>query len=147
MLTDGSRPTSAWKKRSETHCFGSDGRAARCKRVIDGISYEFDSQGKARQDIPPKAKMSARAQQYTSSTRWLILVGRTNQYVGIFSGSKGDWTLRKYWICSLYILGTSIVMDGTMGVPSSHGCIRLYIDRAKWIHDNIPRDIRVVIYK
>lgn len=91
------------------------------------------------------------------------LPGRTatplgeNHAIGYRGPSFGDGTFICYWYTqfykrclfhsSPYIPGTSIIMDGTMGVPSSHGCIRLYIDRAKWIHDNIPRDTRVVIYK
>ena len=30
-------------------------------------------------------------------------------------------------------------MDGRVGIPLSHGCVRLQIDNAKWIYDNIPR--------
>ncbi len=38
------------------------------------------------------------------------------------------------------------ITDGTMGAQVSHGCIRLNIDDAKWIYDNIPQGTKVYIY-
>jgi Uncharacterized protein conserved in bacteria len=38
------------------------------------------------------------------------------------------------------------VTDSTLGIPRSHGCIRLDIANAKWIYDNIPRGTKVYIY-
>ena len=38
------------------------------------------------------------------------------------------------------------IIDGTMGKPASHGCVRMKIDNAKWIYDNIPRGTKVVTY-
>lgn len=32
-----------------------------------------------------------------------------------------------------------------LGIPASHGCIRLSIDDAKWIYDNIPGGTEVMI--
>ncbi len=40
-----------------------------------------------------------------------------------------------------------VCADYTMGRPSSHGCIRMRLDDAKWIYDNIPIGTKVVIYK
>lgn len=37
------------------------------------------------------------------------------------------------------------VLDYTMNEPSSHGCIRLSIDDAKWIYTNIPKGSKVII--
>jgi lipoprotein-anchoring transpeptidase ErfK/SrfK len=34
--------------------------------------------------------------------------------------------------------GTRII-DGTLGVPVSHGCVRLAVENAKYIYDNIPK--------
>lgn len=31
------------------------------------------------------------------------------------------------------------VVDGTLGIPKSHGCVRLALENAKYIYDNIPR--------
>ncbi len=38
------------------------------------------------------------------------------------------------------------LMDGRVGIPLSHGCVRLVIDNAKWIYDNIPSGTTVVVY-
>lgn len=37
------------------------------------------------------------------------------------------------------------VVDATLGKPASHGCIRLAIDNAKWIYNNIPTGTKVYI--
>lgn len=36
--------------------------------------------------------------------------------------------------------------DGRVGMALSHGCVRLKIENAKWIYDNIPRGTKVVVY-
>ena len=46
----------------------------------------------------------------------------------------------------LYSKYNGSLMDGRVGIPLSHGCVRLQIDNAKWIYDNIPRGTKVVIY-
>lgn len=38
------------------------------------------------------------------------------------------------------------IQDGTLGKPVSHGCVRLDINNAKWLYDNIPNGTKVVIY-
>ena len=38
------------------------------------------------------------------------------------------------------------VQDGRLGMHISGGCVRLPIEQAKWIHDNIPYNSRVVVY-
>lgn len=38
------------------------------------------------------------------------------------------------------------VANGTVGVGISHGCVRLEMQNAKWIYDNIPRGTKVVVY-
>jgi len=38
------------------------------------------------------------------------------------------------------------LMDGRVGVALSHGCVRLKIENAKWIFDNMPRGTKVVVY-
>lgn len=37
------------------------------------------------------------------------------------------------------------ILDTTINKPSSHGCIRLHVNNAKWIYDNIPQNTKVVI--
>lgn len=46
----------------------------------------------------------------------------------------------------LYNQGTRVIQDGTLGVPRSHGCVRLDITNAKWIYDNIPTRSTVYVY-
>ena len=74
---------------------------------------------------------------------------------------KGDWFFSdkyeqggKYWSqITSDILFHSVpfdkskttVLDYTMNKPSSHGCIRLSIDDAKWIYTNIPKGSKVII--
>jgi lipoprotein-anchoring transpeptidase ErfK/SrfK len=74
---------------------------------------------------------------------------------------KGDWFFSdkyeqggKYWTqITGDILFHSVpfakdkntVLDYTMNKPSSHGCIRLSIDDAKWIFTNIPKGSKVII--
>ena len=38
-------------------------------------------------------------------------------------------------------------MDGRLGMNISAGCVRMQIDQAKWIYDNIPRGTKVVVYR
>lgn len=38
------------------------------------------------------------------------------------------------------------LQDGRVGIQLSHGCVRLEINNAKWIYDNIPKGTHVVIY-
>lgn len=45
-----------------------------------------------------------------------------------------------------YRQGTRTILDPTLGRPVSHGCVRLDINNAKWIYDNVPRGTKVVIY-
>ncbi len=74
---------------------------------------------------------------------------------------KGDWFFSekyseggKYWAqITGDILFHSVpfdkdkttVLDYTMNKPSSHGCIRLSLDDAKWIYNNIPKGSKVII--
>ena len=46
----------------------------------------------------------------------------------------------------LYNQGTFKVQDGRLGQQLSHGCVRLDINNAKWIYQNIPNGTKVVSY-
>ena len=46
-----------------------------------------------------------------------------------------------------YEPGTFDVQDGRLGEEVSEGCVRLSIDNAKWIYDNIPWATRVIVYE
>ena len=38
------------------------------------------------------------------------------------------------------------IIDNSMDAAVSHGCVRLDLDNAKWIYDNIPKNTKVIIY-
>lgn len=53
-----------------------------------------------------------------------------------------------YLIHSIQYYANSFrVMDGRLGVHASNGCVRMSIDQAKWIYDNIPYGTKVVTYR
>ena len=45
----------------------------------------------------------------------------------------------------LYNAGTYTIQDGRLGMRISHGCVRLAIEDAKYIHDTIPTGTTVVV--
>ena len=75
-------------------------------------------------------------------------------------GSKGYYfdsgNARCYWYTQFYgdYLYLSVLyskyngrlMDGRVGMQLSHGCVRLSIEKAKWIYDNIPTGTKVVVF-
>jgi lipoprotein-anchoring transpeptidase ErfK/SrfK len=81
--------------------------------------------------------------------------------------NRGEWFFSekyqqgaKYWVSfkdwGIYLFHT-LAMDKDqkvipeeaekLGQPASHGCVRLPIEDAKWIYDNIPQKTKVVIHK
>lgn len=75
-------------------------------------------------------------------------------------GIKGSWFFsRKYQQGGMYYTQFSgnylfhsfpmdknkKIVDYTMGVPASHGCIRLSVENAKWIYNYIPTGTKVYI--
>ena len=38
------------------------------------------------------------------------------------------------------------IQDGRLGMQLSHGCVRLNINDAKWIYDNIPNGTKVIVF-
>lgn len=74
-------------------------------------------------------------------------------------GSKGYYfdsgSARCYWYTQFrgnYLFHSVLynkngtLMDGRLGMPLSHGCVRLNINNAKWIYDTIPTGSTVVVY-
>ena len=75
-------------------------------------------------------------------------------------GSKGYYfdsgNARCYWytqFCGDYLFHSVLyskyngsLMDGRVGMQLSHGCVRLPIQNAKWIYDNIPTGTKVVVF-
>lgn len=138
----------------------------------------------------PVLSMLARANLYSSSTPYIILVDRSTHKVGIFQGWRGAWNNMAFWDCSdgapstptvegtfkvgakgyyfdsgnarcywytqfyhdylfhsvLYNKYSGALADGRLGMALSHGCVRLDINNAKWIYDNIPSGTTVVVY-
>lgn|GEM_PF-1033644 len=81
--------------------------------------------------------------------------------------NRGEWFFSekyqqgaKYWVSfkdwGVYLFH-SLAMDrnqqvipeeaAKLGQPASHGCIRLTIEDAKWIYDNVPAKTKVVIHE
>jgi glucan-binding YG repeat protein len=178
-----------WKADGKWSYFGSNGARYYGEHTINGVTYNFGTSGKVAVN-PVQSKMAKSVQSYRSNTNRLIMIDVTNNYLGVFKGSKGNWNLYKYWICSSgkpstptvlgqytvtgkgysfghgytcyyytqfygdYLIhsvkfhqGTFNVLDGRMGMHISEGCIRLPLDRAKWIYNNIPYGTKVVIYR
>ena len=162
----------------------SSGAMATGWRIVDGSWQYFMSNGAWVSDY-----MDAKAQSYSSNTNWLILVDTSRCLTSIYTGSSGNWSLNRRYVCSTgkastptvlgeyqvygkgysfghgytcyyytqfygdylfhsspYYVNSNQVMDPTMGVPSSAGCVRLEIQNAKWIYDNIPYGTKVVTY-
>ena len=46
-----------------------------------------------------------------------------------------------------YEPGTFDVQDGRLGEDVSEGCVRLKLENAQWIYDNIPWSTRVIVYE
>ena len=57
-----------------------------------------------------------------------------------YTGFSGPYLMHSI----LYFPGTFDVMDSTIGRNVSHGCVRMVIERAKWIYENIPYGTKVV---
>ena len=81
---------------------------------------------------------------------------------GIFSvTNRGEWFFSeefqqggKYWVQFMgdYLFHSlpfdetqTNILDYTIGEPSSHGCIRLKVEDAKWLYDNIANDTKIII--
>ena len=142
--------------------------------------------------VDPKDPMIVKAQNYTSTTPYLILVDTAHHKVGVFKGSAGYWNRVYYWDCAdgapatptvkgsftvgirgyyfdsanarcfyytqfygNYLFHSTLYyqyptpshpMDSRLGMALSHGCVRLHVDNAKWIYDNIPYGTKVVVY-
>lgn len=74
--------------------------------------------------------------------------------------SRGEWFFSekyqqgaKYWVQfqgnylfhSLPMDQEKNIVDYTLGTPASHGCVRLKVEEAKWLYDNIPSDTKLII--
>lgn len=127
---------------------------------------------------------------YSSDTKFLLLVDIETQRTKIFLGEKGNWRLVKDYICSSGAQGKDTpkgtytiasrgewffsqkyqqgakywvqfqgdylfhslpmdqeknIVDYTLGKPASHGCVRLKVEEAKWLYDNIPSGTKLIV--
>ena len=90
-----------WYKGSDGsyYCYGPSGDMMTGKQTPYGIACTFSSEGVASSSSPAMV-MTRKAQSFYSDTNWLIMVDTRNNRIGIFYGSKGNWTLRHFWQCS-----------------------------------------------
>ena len=158
-------------------------------RLSDGTESSY-TMGYTVQRYPVDIRMMMlQANNYSSSTPYIILVNRSTHKVGVFNGWQGNWNLRQYWDCAdgkpstptvtgVFKVGSrgtyfdsgnarchwwtqfygdylfhsvlynkdGTIQDGRVGMALSHGCVRLQIQNAKWIYDNIPSGTTVVVY-
>ena len=187
--------TKGWKYHVDGSYYTyASGRVA-VNTTIDGIKVGAD--GKAAMSV-----MDMKAQKYSSSTDYLILVDKSTYSVCVYKGKRGAWVkVKGVWRCTHGGSNTpngewhtaghltkhsaeygwgdftytsaaycthisagnffhSILfdkysrtnpynlspVDPNLGKDYSHGCIRLVLDNAKWIWDNIPTNTKVVVY-
>jgi len=152
-----------------------------------GAYYVGDSGARIPDTI--QISMDNKAKDYSSATRYLILVNTSNCRVSIYYGGKNNWENIQYYMCSPgkastptvkgeftvkakgyyfdsgnsrcfwytqfygnYLFHSTLynkngtIQDNRTGIPLSHGCVRLEIENAKWIYDNIPKGTKVVVY-
>ena len=76
--------------------FGDNGWLRTGLQRIDGNTYSFDDKGWL---LDQDMGMLNKAQGYSSSTGYLILVDRSKCKTAIFTGNYGNWKYDKYWSC------------------------------------------------
>ena len=94
--------------------YGSDGAMVYGWQTIGGVRYYFNKTTGA---LEQTSAMARKAQGYSSSTKWLILVDTKSNHVGIYNGSKNNWVEKKYWSCTSGAASTPTV-KGTFTVQS-----------------------------
>ena len=103
--------TRGWKTYKDNYYYAySDGTLA-VNTTVNG--FQVDQNGKASLD-----SMDWKAQDYSSSTNYLILVNRSAHKVAVYQGSKNNWKQIHYWSCSVgkVIKGKSITPAGNFRV-------------------------------
>ena len=152
--------------------------------AYDGSFYVADNDGvlTKRKYSPLIQSMVDRAQGFSSSTGWLVLVSRSDCHVAVFSGGRGNWNLYDDFACAVgasssptitgtyatqsrrpsldtdsraryctqinggYFFHTILSSNSELGHWTSHGCIRLPVEKAHWIYSNLPLRTTVNIY-
>lgn len=150
----------------------------------NGSVYVADNDGVlTKQRYSPLIQsMVDRAQGFSSSTGWLVLVSRSDCHVAVFSGGRGNWGLYDDFACVVgasssptitgtyttrsrrpsldtdsraryctqihggYFFHTILSSNSELGHWASHGCVRLPVEKARWIYYNLPLGSTVNIY-
>ena len=95
----GARLTGWQKIYGKYYYFSSGGVMSKGSKKIYGITYHFDKNGACTNYYPVKDSMARKAQSYSSRTKYLILVNKSNHRVAVFKGSPNNWSLQHYWSC------------------------------------------------
>lgn len=78
----------------------------------------------------PDAGMYARANMYSSSTPYIVLVDRGNRKIGVYQGWQGAWRNVKYWSCTVGAPSTPTVSGvfkvGSRGYYFNSGNVRCF---------------------
>lgn len=78
----------------------------------------------------PDAGMYARANLYSSSTPYIVMVDRGNRKIGIYQGWQGAWRNVKYWSCTVGAPSTPTVSGvfkvGSRGYYFNSGNVRCF---------------------
>ena len=152
--------------------------------AYDGSVYVADNDGvlTKRKYSPLIQSMVDRAQGFSSSTGWLVLVSRSDCHVAVFSDGRGNWNLYDDFACVVgapssptitgtyatqsrrpsldtdsraryctqinggYFFHTILSSNSELGHWASHGCVRLPVEKARWIYYNLPLRTTVNIY-
>lgn len=89
-----------------THVYVTDASGS---AYVGGLSYSLDR-------LPAdQAAMMGKANLYSSSTPYIIMVNRSTHKVGVFQGWQGNWNLIQYWDCA----------DGAVSTPTVEGVFRV----------------------
>ena len=92
-----------WNNKQLWSYYWDDGSRAEGTRTIAGYKYVFDANGQtATAPVTRPADeyaMERKAQSYSSSTNYMILVNRSTHKLGIFERKSGRWEMIAYWDC------------------------------------------------
>ena len=84
----------------------------------------------------------------TPTVKGVFSIGIRGYYFDSF-GSRCYWYTQfygDYLFHSVLYWPNGSLMDGRLGMALSHGCVRLKIENAEWIYDNVPSGTTVIVY-
>ena len=125
------------------------------KNIFLSTFYNLKSNFRNTNDYFEIATNYANSNSFSSSTTYFIWVDKNNfkigvkgLYFGVNKGYKCKYYTQFYgnylFHSIIYNLNGSI-RDGRLCMELSDGCIRLSLNNAKWIYDNIPKNTFVHI--